>query len=174
MRLLFISLLFLAFAASADIYRWTDHEGNTAFGDNPPEGVDARPVHVQPPTTVPALPDAREILQRGQDSGETDTTTQPYERLRIASPGDDEAVRANNGNFTVSVEIAPELRRERGHRLRLMLDGSAHSTSESPRFALENIDRGTHRLSVQVVDNSDSVLQESVTVEFHLLRHRIP
>ncbi|MFN2349471.1 MAG: DUF4124 domain-containing protein [Thioalkalivibrio sp.] len=174
MRLILLPLLLLAFAASADIYRWTDAEGNTVFGDNPPEGVDARPVHVQPPTTVPALRDARGILERGQENSESESASQRYERLRIASPGDDEAVRANNGNFTVSVEIVPALRSERGHRLRLILDGSTHSTSESPRFALENIDRGTHRISVQVLDNSDSVLQESETVEFHLLRHRIP
>jgi len=174
MRFLFILLLLIAFTASANIYRWTDAEGNTVFGDSPPEGVDARPVHVEPPTTVPAMRDAREILERGRGNDGETTSSQPYERLRIARPGDDEPVRANDGNFTVSVEIAPELRSERGHRLRLMLDGSAHSISTSPRFALENIDRGTHRISVQVLDNSERVLQESDTVEFHLLRHRIP
>lgn len=169
MRYLLLPLLLLTFAASADIYRWTDADGNTVFGDNPPEGVDAQRIHVREPMTTPALRDAREILQRGR--GDEEESRPPYERMSIASPGDDEPVRANDGNFQVRVDIHPEL--DRGHRLRLIMDGDTIQTTESTAFQLTNVDRGTHRIQVQVLDRDDQVIQESDPVVFHLLRHHI-
>ncbi len=39
-------------------------------------------------------------------------------------------------------------------------------------FALRAVDRGTHRIEVQVVDRgSGEVLASSASVSFHLLRH---
>ncbi len=175
MRLILIPLLLLTLAAaaivSADIYRWTDADGNTVFGDNPPEGVEAERIHVREPMTTPALRDAREILRRPLT--DNDEQQAPYEDLRIASPGDDEPVRANDGNFSVHVEMSPELNADRGHRLRLVMDGEAVQTRDMPRFDLVNVDRGTHRIHVQVLDRNDQVIQESDSVEFHLLRHHI-
>jgi hypothetical protein len=172
MRLILLPLLFLAFAASADIYRWTDAEGNVVFGDNPPEGVQAERIQLRQPMTTPAMPQARDILERGRETA-NGIPASPYERLRIASPGDDEPVRANDGNFTITVDINPELRTQAGHRLRLILDGSPVGTSDRPSFEMRNIDRGTHRIQVQVLDRDEQVIQESGTVQFHLLRHHI-
>jgi hypothetical protein len=172
MRLLLLTLLFLALAASADIYRWTDEQGNTVFGDTPPEGVEAQPVRLREPTVTPAMPEAREILER-RPAPDTGEPARPYERLRIASPGDDEPVRANDGNFSVRVDIRPDLLTDRGHELRLLMDGDTVQTGQRPVFDLVNVDRGTHRLQVQVLNRSGEVIQESDPVVFHLLRHHI-
>ncbi len=174
MRLTFIPLLLLALTASAhaDVYRWTDVEGNVVFGDNPPEGVQAERIQLRQPMTTPAMPQAREMLERGRETRD-ETPATPYEHLRIASPGDDEPVRANDGNFTISVEIHPELRTQSGHRLRLIMDGSPVGTSDRPHFEMRNVDRGTHQIRVQVLDREERVIQESDSIQFHLLRHHI-
>jgi hypothetical protein len=173
MRFIILSLLFIAFtAAAADIYRWVDEDGSVVFGDDPPEGVNAERIHVREPMTTPALRDAREILERGGDVTGEDNTA-PYEQLAIASPGDNEPVRANAGNFSVQVDIRPDLQTDRGHRLRLVMDGAGIQTGDRTTFDLTNVDRGTHRILVQVLDREDQVIQESGTVEFHLLRHHI-
>jgi hypothetical protein len=173
MRLILLPLLLLAAAsiASADIYRWTDAEGNVVFGDRPPEDVEAERIQVRPPMTTPAMPEAQDVLERAREERGAPPSAAPYEALRITSPGDDEPVRANDGNFPVHVEIRPELRR--GHLLRLIMDGAPVDTQERPRFDLVNVDRGTHRIQVQVLDRNGRVVQESAVVEFHVLRHHI-
>jgi hypothetical protein len=175
MRLILLPLLFLAVAAtaaSADVYRWTDAEGNVVFGDQPPEGAEAERIEVLPPMTTPAMPEARDILEWDPADRRAPPPAEPYELLRILSPRHDEPVRANDGNIQVHVEIRPELRR--GHELRLIMDGVAVSTRDRPRFDLVNVNRGTHQIWVQVLDREGEVMQESDIVAFHLLRHHLP
>lgn len=175
MRRIVLILLLLASAASlasGNIYRWTDADGHVVYGDNPPEGVDAEAIRLREPMTTPAMPDAREILERGR-TDETGEPALPYARLQITSPEDDEPIRANDGNFSVHVGIDPELRTDRGHRLRLIMDGAPAGITDLNRFDLVNVDRGTHRISVQVLDRNDQVIQESGELVFHLLRHHI-
>jgi hypothetical protein len=53
------------------------------------------------------------------------------------------------------------------------MDGDTVQTGQRPVFDLVNVDRGTHRLQVQVLNRSGEVIQESDPVVFHLLRHHI-
>ncbi|NBB64524.1 DUF4124 domain-containing protein, partial [Pseudomonas sp. ODNR1LW] len=45
--LLFI-LLLIALPATAQIYKYTDAQGNTAYSNQPPDGVTAQPVELPP------------------------------------------------------------------------------------------------------------------------------
>ena len=51
MRQLLVITLFTCLipclAISAEIYRWTDESGNTHYSENPPQGVDAKPMNIQ-------------------------------------------------------------------------------------------------------------------------------
>ena len=81
-------------------------------------------------------------------------------------------MRANNGSFSVQVELQPSLRP--GHRLRLLLDGQPYGQAgQGPELQLVNIDRGQHRLAVQVLAG-DKVLQQTPAISFTLLRARRP
>ncbi len=53
--LAFAALQLAAASALADVYRWTDTEGHTIYGDAPPAGVKARKVEGGV-TVVPAIP----------------------------------------------------------------------------------------------------------------------
>ena len=79
-------------------------------------------------------------------------------------------MRSNAGSLAVRVRVDPEL--QEGHRLQLLLDGVAQgSASRKPEFRLENIDRGTHSLQLQIVGEEGGVLFTGPASTFHLLRH---
>ena len=50
MRALLASMLVLATAASADVYKWTDERGKTHYGDRPPEEAKAQRVEIHIPS----------------------------------------------------------------------------------------------------------------------------
>lgn len=171
MRCLLICLLSsaLAFPASAQIYKYTDANGNTAYSNQPPDGAKAKPVELPPLNSVgpstprnepPPAPPAEQPASAGQSTA--------YPVLELADLPTDEALRANNGTFTVGVQIQPRL--QPGHRLQLLLDGTPYGTpSNVPRLQLVNVDRGEHSLAVQVLDG-DAVVQQSQTVTLTVQR----
>ncbi|MCY1533387.1 hypothetical protein D9M68_687110 [compost metagenome] len=92
----------------------------------------------------------------------------PYSTLRLTDLPSDEALRANNGTFSVNVQVAPRL--ASSHRLRLLLDGQPYGqASNVPRLQLTNIDRGEHSLAVEVLSGDQSI-QQSATVTFTVQR----
>ncbi|WP_178088007.1 MULTISPECIES: DUF4124 domain-containing protein [unclassified Pseudomonas] len=96
---------------------------------------------------------------------------QAYRRLQLNGVPEQGALRANNGSFSVQVDLHPPLKPS--HRLRLLLDGEPHGApGRGPQLHLSNLDRGLHRLAVQVLEG-EQVLQQSAEISFFLLRaHR--
>lgn len=93
-----------------------------------------------------------------------------YTRVTILSPPDDAVVRNNAGGLQVLGQVLPKL--QNGHRLQLLLDGVAQGApGRTPRFSLENVDRGTHRLLIRIVDETGRVLFTGTSSTVHLLRH---
>ncbi|WPO99654.1 DUF4124 domain-containing protein [Pseudomonas sp. HR96] len=185
---LLIALLF-AVPASAQIYKYTDANGHTAFSSQPPNDTKAEPIDLQPLPNVqtPAADDAAAPAPGGtpakpaagadRNSPRTGPSTPvapggkalPYQRLALTDLPTADALRANNGNITVGVDIAPALS---GTRLvRLVLDGEVYGepTNQTKGLKLENLDRGDHSMAVQVVDG-DQVIQQSGDVEFTIQR----
>lgn len=162
--LLVCLLLALALPASAQIYKYTDANGNTVYTNQPPEGAAAESVELPPTNTVdmqtPKLPPPA--------SSDEEKAEAPYSVLRLTGIPDDEAMRANNGSFVVGVNIQPRLLP--GHRLRLILDGQPYGqASNVPSLQLANIDRGEHSLAVAVLAG-DRVIQQSATETFTVQR----
>lgn len=174
-RLIILPLLFtLATPTLAEVYRWTDEQGNTVFGDTPPDGVDATPINVRSPSVTPGMPDAREILERPTPREAAQAREQArdpgYTGIRIASPGNDGVVRTNLGEVNVSVQVEPEFQSDQGHQVRILLDGQTAAEGESTQLTLEGVTPGTHTLRAQVLDSNDRTLTESEDSTFHLLR----
>jgi hypothetical protein len=89
--------------------------------------------------------------------------------LRILLPLPDATIRDNAGNLIVTASSEPAL--HGGHRFRLLLDGQARGEGgRSPVFALENIDRGTHQLAVEIVDAQGRTLERTPSQPLHMLR----
>lgn len=161
-------LLLIALPAAAQIYKYTDANGNTAYSNQPPDGVKAQPVELPPlnsvPPSAPVTPPA-EASSREQPHN-------AYEVLELTGLPTTEALRANNGTFTVSVLIKPRL--QGTHLFRLLLDEQPYGQpSNVPILQLVNIDRGEHSLAVQVI-NGESVVQQSPSVTLTVQRVHTP
>ncbi len=163
MRLLIVCLLCsLAIPASAEIYKYTDAQGKTVFTNQPPEGQAVERIELSPTNTLPSTtptPSAPPVPP---------SAITRYRMLQLAGLPDDEALRANNGNFTVNVQIEPSL--APGHSLQLLLDGSPHGpASASTQLHVSQADRGTHSLAVQVLADGKA-LQQSDALTFTVQR----
>lgn len=162
-------LLLIALPAAAQIYKYTDANGNTAYSNQPPDGVQAQPVELPPLNRVePQAPSAPQAPTAEQPQPPRNA----YEILELAGLPSDEALRANNGTFTVNVLIKPRL--QSPHQLRLVLDDEPYGQpSNVPVLQLVNIDRGEHRLAVQVIDGQ-TVIQQSPPAVFTVQRVHTP
>lgn len=168
MRLFTACLLGLlaAPATAVEIYRYTDDQGRPVFTDQPPE---RRPVEriEQPPINRIAPPTPATPATSADAPAPMPISR--YARLEIINLPDDEALRANNGSFEVQVAVEPPL--ARGHSLRLLLDGNPHGpTTQGTPLQVQQADRGTHSLVVQVLDAAGQPLQQSDAQTFTVQR----
>lgn len=164
-RILTCLLLSLALPASAQIYTYTDANGNKVFTDQPPEGQAAQSVELPATNTVempaPSVPVSTSSSREAEQQA-------PYSTLQLTDLPSDEALRANNGTFSVGVALEPRL--ATNHRLRLLLDGQPYGQpSNVPRLQLTGVDRGEHRLAVEVL-SGDVSIQQSDAVMFVVQR----
>jgi hypothetical protein len=158
--LLFLLLLSFMFPVMAQIYKYTDAAGNTAYSNQPPDGVDARAVDLPPINSIERQP----LIDPAQPltGNNTEPAHRAYEKLELTGLPTTEALRANNGTFTINVMIKPRL--QGSHLLRLLLDGQPYGQPGNvPTLQLVNIDRGEHRLAVQVIDGEKVVQQSPAT-----------
>ena len=163
-------LLLIVLPATAQIYKYTDAYGATAYSNQPPDGVSAQPVDLPPLNSVEHQPpgDAAPAAEAARNEQPHKT----YEALELTGLPTTEALRANNGTFTVTVLIKPRL--QGPHLLRLLLDGQPYGQPGNvPILQLVNIDRGEHHLAVQVIDG-ENVVQQSPTTTFTVQRVHTP
>ncbi|MHC8409070.1 DUF4124 domain-containing protein [Pseudomonas sp. Hz4] len=163
-------LLLIALPAAAQIYKYTDANGNTAYSNQPPDGVKAQPVELPPLNRVESQPPGEPAPPAEANGREQPRSA--YEVLELTGLSTEEALRANNGTFTVSVLIKPRL--QGPHLLRLLLDDQPYGQpSNVPILQLVNVDRGEHSLAVQVIDG-ENLVQQSPTVTFTVQRVHKP
>ncbi|MDY7562367.1 DUF4124 domain-containing protein [Pseudomonas sp. 10B1] len=158
--------LLIALTASADVYTYVDAQGNRVFTDQPHSG--AHRVDIPPSNTMTGT------LSPRKDAKTRPATAKPrplfhYQLVRILVPEPDATVRNMAGELIVSVNNDPDL--QPGHLYRLLLDGKPIAEAgRSPVFPLTNIDRGTHLLAVEILDETGRMLERTPSQEFHMLR----
>ncbi len=157
-------LMFVGHCATADVYTYIDAEGNRVFTDQPRRN--AKRVDLAPSNQIKAVPK--------KPSQASSVKPGPgamfrYQLLRILAPEPDNTIRDLQGNLIVTVTNDPPL--QPGHRYRLLLDSMAYGEpGRSPVFPMVNIDRGTHQLSVEIVDEYGRVVERTPNQPFHLIR----
>ena len=158
-------LALMSLQVSAEVFTYTDAQGNRVFTDQPRGNVKRVPIATS--NRMSANPTAAAPITTTKKSVE-----QPpfhYDMLRILVPEPDATLRSSAGELIVSVTSEPGL--QSGHRYRLLLDGQA--TGEpglSPVFPLNNIDRGSHNLSVEILDADGRTVDRTANQPFHMLR----
>lgn len=166
MRYLFLIIcLVLASAASAEVYRWTDADGQVHYSDRPHEGAESVDLPKAQTFSAPVVQRSPTVKDDSEDE-----EASKYSKLRITSPADGQTEWSNPGEVDVALSLTPKL--QRGHTVVLSMDGaSAGSASTGDlNFKLAGVDRGTHALQASVQDGSGKTLIESSTINFTVLK----
>lgn len=153
----------LCSSASAEVYTYIDADGNRVFTDQPKPGnakrIEMAPMNEMPAQKVPAKPAV--VL--------APPAAPMYQVLRILFPAPDSVVEDAAGSVIVTVNSEPALLPE--HSYRLLFDGKAvGSPGRSAVFPLENLERGTHQLAVEIIDNQGRTLERTPTQPVHVRR----
>jgi len=175
LSILVLLLSIPSLAAAERIYRSTDDQGNPLFTDQPPSN-DARPMHLAPLTTVPAVKPGQGNAQAASADAQAGTrpTAPPYTGVRVTYPPAGEAVRHNGGLVPFRVQLQPDgTALKPGHKVRIVLDGDPRASGSSLQVTVSPVNRGPHTVRAQVLDEDGQVVVESPPVKFFLLRASI-
>ncbi|WP_283182573.1 DUF4124 domain-containing protein [Pseudomonas svalbardensis] len=166
MRLWLLIACLIALPVRAEVFTYVDAQGNRVYTDQPGSG-NAKRVPLATSNRMSANPGGAAPVMAGKKA-----ETKPlfhYDMLRVLVPEPDATVRSSAGEIIVSVTSEPGL--QRGHRYRLLLDGQPTADPGlSPVFALSNIDRGSHNLSVEILDEQGRTVERTANQPFHMLR----
>lgn len=157
-------LMCITHSAVAEVYTYIDADGNRVFTDQPHKN--AKKVPIAPSNEIRSTP--KKPVQAA--------TTKPkpgplfhYSLLRILAPEPDSTIRDIQGNLIVTVTNDPELQPR--HTYRLLLDNKVYAEGgRSPVFPMANIDRGTHQLSIEIVDEFGRIAERTPNQSFHMMR----
>lgn len=165
-------LLFLSLShAQTKVYYWVDKDGKTHFSDTAAPG--AKQITVENKNLVSTNP-VNEVETTKPTHSEVDDLSLDKEKVieyqaQIVSPQDNMAIRSNNGTLEVYVKTIPE--KESSQRLQLFLDDQPLGSPQiSPTIRTFNVDRGTHQIQVQLVDETGKTLAKTQIITVHLQR----
>lgn len=151
---------------SAEVFTYVDAQGNRVFTDQPGTG-NAKRVPLATSNRMSANPTGATPLK-----AEKKAAVRPalhYDMLRVLVPEPDATIRSSAGELIVSITSEPGL--QPGHRYRLLLDGQPTAEpGPSPVFALSNIDRGSHQLSIEILDEQGRTVERTANQPFHMQR----
>ena len=165
MRILLLVMTLLPGLVAADIYRWTDAEGNVIFSDSPQPG--AEEISVDTTNVVPAQAVFPDI-----EPDQSAPTAKPYSKVFIESPANEATIRDNVGNIAVVVGSEPPLQGAFGHTVELFFDGkSFEDPGDGTQFQLKGVERGAHTLEAVIRHGKGVVIGRSPLSTFFL--HKI-
>lgn len=142
------------------VYKWVDKNGVVHYSSTPPaEG--AKPAKLPPLQTYKGgtAPDLSKLQKQSV------TATGGTAQIQVVTPSHDETFRS--GAVPVAVMVTPQL--GEGQRLIYLLDGTpASAPTTDTSFALTNVERGSHTVSVSLIDAAGEELGSSTGVTFHM------
>lgn len=166
MRTALLAMLLLPLLAHAagkpEVYKWVDDKGVVHYTDKPPaEG--AQPAKLPPLQTYRGAPPANlSKFEKPTAKGPASAIT-----IQVVTPSSDETFRGGERVVPVAVMVTPQL--EEGQRLIYLLDGTPQSQpTTDTSFAITNVERGSHSVSVSLVDAAGDPLTTSSSVTFHM------
>lgn len=166
-KYLFIALLLTSITASAfqspaKIYVWRNEQGVLVFSDTPRPG--AEEVKTKPGNVIESATSV--------DTKVLDINPQQFEetyQVVINNPQNNATIRDNTGSIYISGGIKPQFRQ--GFKVQLYLDGKAYKKPQiHSMFSLRNIDRGEHKIKMDLLNEKGKVIASSESVTFYMHR----
>ena len=161
-RLIFIFAALLPgfHSTQAEIYKTIDQNGNVVFSDQPSGSGSSEKVELKKPTEVPSLTPQNQFIRRAIPQPEAPEIK--YDHFEITAPKNDTTVR-NNGDFQIKVTLRPSL--ALSHKVRFWIDEQPVSSPQrSLQHSVSDVDRGTHQLKVELLDNENRVLDTATSI----------
>lgn len=152
--------VFISVSVTAEtVYKKTNPDGSVEFTDQP--STDSEEVKIRKPTTyqAPRLPALTLPTKKL-------SPTFNYQ-LSINQPVNDSVI-VGKMDVLVSVSVQPPIS-SIGHQIRYQLAGQS-IVSRNMSETFKNVDRGTHNLTVSIVDRNGEVVSPVVSSTFHMKR----
>ena len=146
------------------VFKHVNPDGTITYSDKPAPGAKEVEVPTVPTYKPPKVPQFTPYQEPKKP------VPFAYDSIKITSPANDETIRDNTGNVTVTVAVSPGLRA--GDRIEYLMDGTAMERTSQTSFEIKNMDRGSHMITAQVVDASGNVLN-TANVTVHMQRTSI-
>ncbi len=162
MKYLWLTLVLFTFPLNADVYRLQDENGRIIYSDKYHPDAElisiTKPASYKPPV-INNLPDEPAPEQaQGRE-------------ISILSPQANESLWANDGFVPVSVDLQPELNVDNGEKLIISVDGMTIGEPQaSTSFTVPIIERGSHTVSVSLINEVGVTLATTEAVTFQLHR----
>ena len=168
-----LCLIMPSLVFAADYYRWEVENGVVHFSDSPPKNAKQSEKYAIPiiPSTSNAPP-APPSPSQPPTPLELNIPAKASE-ISIISPKNEATIHNNLGN--IAVMMATNLPLSETQSLRLVIDGKKQQKQRKSLVLLENIDRGTHKLQAQLIENNKVVATSKlVTIFLHRAIKRKP
>lgn len=171
-KFMLILLVCSSSVASAEIYKYYDAEGKVVFSDKRNPAGREEVVELLPPPVMDTkkAPLIKREKSRTPVVGSDYEPEDLYRELTIVAPSSEASVRANTGNVTVKLETDPPLDVGIGDVVRLYLDGEPIAQGASMDIVLDNLDRGEHKISAELLNSEGDVLLDTPEQRFYLQR----
>lgn len=174
MRISLILLLLISFCLQADIYRLVDSDGNVTFTDEPNNKAELIELEEMPTYEPIAIPVSAVENTLAPLEEESDALLIPNYMVMITSPEQNQSIWTGGGVLTASVSLQPELSTGRADLLQFKMDGrNVGDAQTSLSYNFENIERGSHILTVSVVDKKGRTLATSKSILFQMHHYSI-
>jgi hypothetical protein len=148
------------------IYVWRNAEGVLVFSDSPKPNVKADTVDVSNSPNIVKSVDVSILEGKGEDPDEEAI------EIEITKPLHEATIRDNSGTVYINGAIKPIFKR--GMSVVLKLDGKkVAGPQKSAVFILHDVDRGEHKIQLEVWNDSGKVIAVSKAATFYLHRNSI-
>jgi hypothetical protein len=164
-KLVALLSMWVALSATAtELWRWKDADGVTHYSDRPAPGAERIDVQATQRSSGASEPSAQAVVPSSSPPPPAAVTQ--YTRCAVAAPMNDEVFN-NPGAVSARVDVEPAL--QPGHRLQVLLNGSAFAEWPANQFAYTlNVYRGSYTLNARVVNANGRVLCAGSAITFHV------
>jgi hypothetical protein len=166
-NILILILLLPAFANAAEVYRWTDADGEVHYSDRPKEGAEVITIEAAPMFSAPAPAPTTSSSSSNTSSRDAGGDKGPaYSLFEIVTPEREEVLWNTGGELNVALRLTPRL--QSGHTVSVFLDGEPvrKLPRGSTRAQLSDVFRGTHTLHAEVQDRGGAAVATTDPVQF--------
>lgn len=162
-------------AQAAEIYRWVDAQGLPHFTHRPVEGAERISLDRIPVADLHTGSDLSGEDKSGPESRGGSGPAAPTDafRIRLLYPSDQQMVWADDRTLQVAAAIEPPLASGSGLRIAVSIGGERRAVTNRSRLAIDDVDRGSHEIRVELIDPSGKVIARTDPVTVHVKQHHL-